>query len=473
MDIFDLSDISKALIVKERLLSDFKFYCMYMYKAVYGRDFIWSDDIHGVIAYELMCVFRGRTTRLMIEAPPQTGKSLMCVPLFVSFCYAHNPMGAFINLSRSDDLIKKNSRQTKNIIESVVYRHLFGYSMISGADTVKEWQLAEGGEYNTASAGGQVAGKPAGRLTREPGFHGCVIADDLVKPDLAMYYKSERDLAFNALVGVQSRMATDQTAIILIMQRTDQDDPIGRVKKGLVPGDWRCVTIDAEDKNGESIWPHKWSTPYLKSLHQINPRFYNAQFRQRPMNFDDAIFKETSWQFYDILPPLEYIYIFCDTAQKKGEDNDYSMFAAWGYSDRKIYLVDIVHKRLTAPELKRALWAFVDKHHLTHGRVGVRMVFVEDAVSGTGLIQYIKEEGGIPIKGITRLKDKISRAHGAHGYIDSGYVFLPKRVQWLQDFIDEHTAFPNGPHDDQVDTTCDAIDNMLIIHRSKFFVGVT
>ena len=36
--------------------------------------------------------------------------------------------------------------------------------------------------------------------------------------------------------------------------------------------------------------------------------------------------------------------------------------------------------------------------------------------------------------------------------IEAGQVFLPKDAPWLGDFLDELLAFPNGRHDDQVDS---------------------
>jgi phage terminase large subunit-like protein len=36
--------------------------------------------------------------------------------------------------------------------------------------------------------------------------------------------------------------------------------------------------------------------------------------------------------------------------------------------------------------------------------------------------------------------------------IEAGYVLLPERASWLDDFRDEMLAFPYGRHDDQVDS---------------------
>jgi phage terminase large subunit-like protein len=40
---------------------------------------------------------------------------------------------------------------------------------------------------------------------------------------------------------------------------------------------------------------------------------------------------------------------------------------------------------------------------------------------------------------------------------ENGQVFLPKEAPWLRDLEDELFAFPNGRHDDQVDSISQAL----------------
>jgi hypothetical protein len=43
--------------------------------------------------------------------------------------------------------------------------------------------------------------------------------------------------------------------------------------------------------------------------------------------------------------------------------------------------------------------------------------------------------------------------------IENGFVYLPERAaDWLATFRHELTIFPNGKHDDQVDSTSQALD---------------
>jgi hypothetical protein len=50
--------------------------------------------------------------------------------------------------------------------------------------------------------------------------------------------------------------------------------------------------------------------------------------------------------------------------------------------------------------------------------------------------------------------DKIMRLHAVSSTMENGFVYLPDKAEWLP----ELTAFPKGKHDDQVDSTSQALD---------------
>ena len=94
----------------------------------------------------------------------------------------------------------------------------------------------------------------------------------------------------------------------------------------------------------------------------------------------------------------------------------------------------------------------------------MRQFCIEDKASGTGLIQDIKNVDKIPVAGIQRNTDKLTRVQDALPYIESGFVYLPDNSPFVNDFIEECEAFTaddGHDHDDQIDPMCDAIDDML------------
>jgi predicted phage terminase large subunit-like protein len=53
--------------------------------------------------------------------------------------------------------------------------------------------------------------------------------------------------------------------------------------------------------------------------------------------------------------------------------------------------------------------------------------------------------------------DKQMRLWAQCATMEQGLVHLPKSAPWLDDYLRELTSFPNSRHDDQVDSTVQAI----------------
>src|SRR5262249_45711591 len=63
--------------------------------------------------------------------------------------------------------------------------------------------------------------------------------------------------------------------------------------------------------------------------------------------------------------------------------------------------------------------------------------------------------------GVTRYEptcDKIMRLHAQTAQIENGFVHIPETAPWLTEYLHELTVFPNGKHDDQVDSTAQFLD---------------
>jgi hypothetical protein len=58
---------------------------------------------------------------------------------------------------------------------------------------------------------------------------------------------------------------------------------------------------------------------------------------------------------------------------------------------------------------------------------------------------------------LATLRDKVMRMHAQTAMIENGFVHLPDAAPWLPD-LHELTGFPNGRHDDQVDSTAQMLD---------------
>ena len=73
------------------------------------------------------------------------------------------------------------------------------------------------------------------------------------------------------------------------------------------------------------------------------------------------------------------------------------------------------------------------------------------------MLQELQRSRIYQVKGVQPEGDKIMRMHGQTVLFENGRVLLPQEAPWLTDYIRELTSFPNAKHDDQVDSTSQAL----------------
>lgn len=487
--------------LKHWVLSNYIAFCRVFFRSRDGARFIVNRH-HDLIAAALDRVFRGESSRLIINIPPGYTKTEMVVILAIARGLAQNPRSKFLLLSNSEDLALENSLKARDTIQGELYQALFPMTLRADSKAKGRWYNEHGGGVQAAPAGGQVIGFRAGRM--EPGFSGAILIDDPLKPDDARSDAKRNRINVRYNTTIASRLAHEKVPIILVMQRIDDDDLSAYLLGGGSGEHWDHLEIPAEVpvergpypeefSHGKQIayalasgplWPYKHDQPTIDEL-KTNPRTagtFSAQYQQRPAPPGGSIFRDPWWRYFDRVDlvrsiiyfeggetRIQYKAIFADTAQKLKESNDWSVFELWAKGeDGRIYLLDLVRGRFEAPDLRREFLVFCEKHDYKQGVIatGVRERLVEDKSSGTGLIQDInREKGRDYITGIPRDTDKVSRARSGAPSIAAGLVVLPRIAPWLADYRVEFAKFSatmSHKFDDQVDPTLDAIHKMII-----------
>ena len=166
---------------------------------------------------------------------------------------------------------------------------------------------------------------------------------------------------------------------------------------------------------------------------------------------DGGMIKPSWFKTYDELPErFDQVVQSWDTANKVTELSDYSVCTTWGIRKSNRYLLHVLRKRLSFPELKRAVRDQWQSY-------GATVVLIEDKASGTQLIQDLRHEGMSIVKACAPEADKIMRMNAQTATIENGFVYLPCEASWLDDYRYELMIFPNGKYDDQVDSTSQAL----------------
>jgi predicted phage terminase large subunit-like protein len=109
-----------------------------------------------------------------------------------------------------------------------------------------------------------------------------------------------------------------------------------------------------------------------------------------------------------------------------------------------------MRQRLELPDLKRKLIALAAEWN-------PNLILIEDVASGQSLIQELKAGTTLPGRPVKIEHDKVSRAHAVTPLIAAGRVFIPEKAPWVEAFLDELAAFPNGTWNDTVDSVTQAL----------------
>jgi predicted phage terminase large subunit-like protein len=419
----------------------------------------WALD---AICLHLEAVTNGDITRLLMNVPPGSMKSLLTGVIWPAWEWGPRnlPEMRYVGTAHEETLAIRDNRKCRDLIKSEWFQGLWPLELSKDLDGKREFGNVKKGT------------RQARAFTSMTGVRGDrVILDDPISADNA---NSEAKLEAARIAFTETlptRVNSEKSAIVVIMQRLSEKDVSGVIKSmGLPyvhlfipmrfePGN-RCVTpfwSDPRTVEGELMFPERFGEQQVKELETTLGSYGAAgQLQQRPAPRGGGILKEQWFRYYTQLPQLEWRTIHADTAQKTGEENDYSVFQCWGRTiTGEAALLDQIRGKWEAPELLVHARAFWLKHQAVGGPA-LRAMLVEDKVSGTGLIQTLRREG-VPVLPVQRAKDKISRAHDAAPFIESGNVLLPIDAPWLSDFLAEASSFPGGAHDDQLDPLFDAI----------------
>lgn len=216
----------------------------------------------------------------------------------------------------------------------------------------------------------------------------------------------------------------------------------------------------------------------MESLKRSLGRYAAAgQFQQRPSPAGGGIFKRHWFRYFQPrgmnLPPVvvrmpdgtltsipaidaphradEQIQSW-DCAFKDLETSDYVVGQVWGRVGSLYFLGHQVRARMDFPATVNAV------REVSANWPGTVAKLIEDRANGSAVIQMLLHE--IPgILPVNPSGGKIARAAAVSPLIEAGNVYLPHPwyATWVNDFIEECAAFPNGAHDDQVDAMTQAL----------------
>lgn len=448
------------------LLSSFERYFKFMFYVVNEKPVLFKP-FHKKLCKALDRIAKGKNEKrnLAINVPVGAGKSLV-TEYWISWCFARSVNNAFVYTSYNNDLIIKLSEETRDICNHPNWVRLFGGRLKLGDASKTKWSFQNSANRTGLTArpmGGALTGLDCGNPNIE-GFSGALVIDDPVDAvDGMRYPRTREECVMYYDDKLTTRRRTPTTPTVLIMQRLHKEDLTGWIKAN-EPEEWEFLEIPAIDEEGESFWPERYPVAELEKIKNINPYKFYAQYQQNPINAGGEVIKPEWFNYYtEINGRPDRVFITADTAQKIKEHNDYSVFMAWAVKDKKLHLLDMMRGKWEAHDLLNVATSFYNKYQL-YNECWCHGVYIEDKASGTGLIQQLRNNGGMPIIGVPRVagQDKLTRVEAGIPFLYQGDVLLPMNEQYGQNpaLLSECASFQRDDshsHDDMVDTLMDGI----------------
>jgi predicted phage terminase large subunit-like protein len=429
-----------------------------------------------------------RLRNLLINIPPGTAKSRIVSVCTPAWMWLRCPEWRAIFLSSNPDVALRDSIYCRDLIESDWYQESFRPTWRMKGD-----QNAKGLYCNTAGGFRQARGWFA-KITGNRAD--ALFVDDPHDADEAQSDKLRQSVLDRWDAAIGNRLNDLRTSVrIGIMQRLHERDFSGHV---MAQGDWELLCLpqefeeaqarttalgwrDPRTKEGELLFEERFPPEVLATeRRRLGSYGYAGQHQQRPAPAEGGILKRKWWRFWQLpgqtLPPVlvrqtDGSFYSCpvvtlpgqfgqtlqswDMAFKDTKDSAFVVGQVWGRTDADKWLLDQVREKLDFVATLAAV------QELSRKWPHVALKLVEDKANGPAVISSLKSR----VSGLVAVEPeggKEARAQAVAPAIESGNVYLPhpSLAAWVDGFINECAAFPNGAYADQVDAMSQALRRM-------------
>lgn len=390
--------------------------------------------------------------RIIVSLPPRSGKSFLISQYFPAWYLGTHPDNNLLLGTYGANFAKAWGRKCRDILN----RHAakFGINGIRrDVSAAGEWEVAERkGGMLSVGVGGEATGRGGQML----------LLDDPIKNAEQARSKKIRDKIDDWFQSTYYTRREPGASIIVVATRWSEDDLIGRLLRRAADGgeQWEYIALPAiagyDDpigrEPGEPLWPERYSVEDLAQIRKaVGEYWWSALYLQSPSPLEGGIFKRHWWKFYKQAPPkFDAMFFSWDFAVKAEQENDYTVGQVWGILGANRYLVHQVRIKAEFIEALRAVSNMISQYRQFNG------ILVEDSALGPAVVSTLKQTyaGIIPVKA---QGGKEMRASAASPQVESGNVLLPDPslpgAEWVEEFLAEHSSFPNAANDDQVDAT--------------------
>lgn len=438
----------------------------------------------AVISQAVMDAISGRGSRFIcISVPQQFGKSRLVsfdLPILWQEYHALGIVpGGFVALvSYEDSLPMFFSNQVRRTIaanQDVLLTRLRSDSKAAGF-----WETQAGGGLIALGIGGAIVGRSISLF----------VIDDPFKNAEQASSERQRESVWDWWQSVAIGRLQPWTIVVVIHVRWREDDFIGRLKDPEYNGrhdQWRYIRIPyvcddprtdpckrqlgeplIRPQSKQTMEEARLEAEFIKD--SISAWSWSTYWQQHPTDPEGTIFLEKNWSYWagdsgNTLPgerEFDNVLMSWDMTFKDGRQNDWVVGQAWGRRGADFYLIDQVRGHWGLTETIARVRSFAERIRREYPRSNA--ILVEEKANGNAVIDSLKRRvsGLIPVNGETLpeiVGSKEARGWACQPLQMAGNLHLPAPsvYPWVKDYVKELGDFPNGAHDDCVDSTTQAL----------------
>lgn len=406
--------------------------------------------------------------RIIVNIGPRLGKSRRGARWGSAWRLHQNPDTRIIIATHTAGLAEGHSRWVRDLLET----HDLGIKPRRDTRSVGEWYLDgyEGGIL-AAGIGGTITGFGADVL----------LIDDAVKNAEQAASKTWQDKTWTWYTETAFDRLEPNASVVILMTRWNPNDLTGKLLTEQ-PDNWTVIRIPtvAEENDpigrapGELVWPERYDEAAVAEQRRtLGSVAFAARHQQKPEAARGTVWRRSWWRRHlgrewgrdpvrgtRMVAATSWVIQSWDLAFKDLDDSDFVVGQVWEWDGANAYLLDQVRERMDIGATMDAIRGLKTRWPQTSA------ILIEDKANGPAVMSLLRGKlpGLIPI---TPVESKVGRARAVAPFIEAGNVFIPdpdvEGCEWVEDFLDEASAFGTGArNDDQVDTASQALRRLFL-----------
>jgi predicted phage terminase large subunit-like protein len=423
----------------------------------------------------------GKTSRLLINLPPQHLKSFVGTICLAAFMLGIKPRLRIIITGYNDAFAESLCGKVREMMQTPWYQRAFATRIKEGHSRANDFATHENGGVFAVAATGSITGRPAD----------LIIYDD---PHEISDWNNERKLTlvkqnFNTVLSrLQDKAAGP---VLVIAHRVSENDLSAELLK---EKDWKTLRLplvgvrektyelgygEWTRKVGELLRPTAYPAKEVERLRrtQVAPPydlFYQqdlgSQFTSRPR----------AKHFKSFAPhekPIGPVVLSVDPGHGGGPNASRTAIQAWVRNGSNYYLIDEFCDLCDAEGLRNTFLYFARKHRPS-------VALIEKTADGPALYSRIRSKAKFEIKLIIPRVAKEVRFSNHWSKIRGKKIYLPEEAAWREEFIAE--IVNTSEFDDRIDSMTQYLDYMdtdpmicprppresgIVVLRGSFFRG--